>query len=212
MPEDHFVNMIRSLRKNEEILLYTCSFAVHDTAAVTDMLRVEYHKEVWSYPYQAPAFEAGAAIWAAQTLYIASQLILFRQNKEADIKNLLPAYTGPVNASAILSADLCLRFLPFLIVQLRAIDGEDVLIELLEQLLARWHYSGISYALPVADLDLTAITENDCLCQLYADRVIEQRNIKLALHPACRPLIKASLGYLGKIYWKEFTIETDNNE
>ena len=143
----YFLKMIRTLRQQEEIMLYGNILQVTDAEAreVVVFLEKEYEAEALNYPYSIPSFDDTAALWAAKTVYIAAQLILYRETKNEALPLILPDFTGDVTPAAILSCDLCLRFLPTMIVQLKAIDSEDELIQVLENLLqqewedmARW--------------------------------------------------------------------------
>jgi hypothetical protein len=210
----YFVKMIKRLRAYEEILLYDNILNVEavEQNEVAEFLAVEYLGESHSYPYVAPPFSSDAAVWAAKTVYIAAQLMLYRENKETELDALLPAYTGTLSPPAILSADLCLRFLPDMVHQLKVIDSQDKLIEVLTNILQQWHYSGIKQLESAESLDFTNITANDCMLQLYADRVIAYKNRKLSMHPSIHKKISAALGDFGDIYWSEFKLETTIDE
>ena len=191
---------------------------------VADLLRGEYIKEVLNFPGAAPSFEPDAAVWAARIVFNASQLLLFREKDAQDIVELLSPYSGPMTPAAILSADLCLRCLPDVIVKAREINPDDPLIGLLEDLLQVWHYSGIGYfRLPEGggepagaedsvgidsmsgggEFDFSPILADDCLRLLYIDRVIERRVTALANLPELRPGILAVMGDHGTSFWKE---------
>lgn len=166
-------------------------------------LAKEYEEEALNYPFKVPPFDEEAALWAAKIVYTASQLLLYRENKAHELTALLPAYFHPINASAILSADLTLRFLPDILLQLKAIDPEDPLIALLEGHLKTWHYSGICYPLAVEELDFTLLASSACLQQLYTDRIIFYKNQRLALHPEINSGVKATVGIYGPRFWRE---------
>lgn len=211
---DYFLKMIQSLRQHEEIMLYgnILNISPQERDHVVNFLRDEYEREVLEYPHAAPEFNPDAAIWAAQTIYLAAQLILYRENKNTELLILLPDYEHEINASAILSADLCLRFLPEMIQQLKLIDSEDHLIELLEKKLVTWHYSAITYSLDISQFDFTFASSNKSLFQLYSDRIIENKKLHLAQHPLFRQYINAQLGIYGADFWNEFKILTNPNE
>jgi MoxR-vWA-beta-propeller ternary system domain bpX4 len=163
-----FLKMIQTLRQQEEIMLYgnILNISEREAVEVTAFLNHEYQQESLSYPYIAPFFDENAALWGAKTVYIAAQLILYRENSEADLATLLPNFPQNPTAAALLSADLCLRFLPSMIVQLKLIDPEDELVAVLENLLHHWHYSAVNYPLDMGKCDFTHISENQCVLQL----------------------------------------------
>jgi hypothetical protein len=175
----------------------------------TSYLQAEYEHESLSYPYAtSPDFNADLALWAAQTVYIAAQLMLYRENKAKELSTLLPSYSGHItNADDMLSADVTLRFLPAIIKHLHLIDPEDPLIPILEEHLKTWHYSGISYPLETKDLSFENIAQNKCLQKMYTDRVITYKNMSLAQHPIIAPWVKACLGIYATEFWKEIKQE-----
>jgi len=209
VPANYFLNMIVNLRENEDILLYNNILAIspQEEQEVLVFLKEEYIAEATGHPYQSPAFSEDAAVWAAKTIYTAAQLMLFRENKDADLAALLPGFKGAQGSSEIISADLCLRFLPDMLQQLKLMDAEDALIAVLEGILMRWHFSGVNYPLDVNTLDLQAMPGNACLQQLYSNRIIAYKKIQLAKHPAFSPWIAASLGLYAPELWNEFKQE-----
>lgn len=210
----HFYNTICGLRQQEELVLYDrmITFIPEDEQLVTEFLGIEYETENINYPFTAPPFNAAAALWAAKTTYTFGQLILYREHTEIILPQLLPAYEGTLDAGSILSADLCLRFLPELIPVIRNIDSEDSLLQLLKDLLKQWQYSAIGYEVNATNADLFAVTENDCLLQLYADRVIAKKDMQKAMQPVVLQKIKASLGLYTPTFWKELNTAIENEQ
>lgn len=174
-----------------------------DLEAVTHFLEEEYNREALQYPSGIPPFHAAAAAWSALIVYKAAQLILYRENKPEDLRALLPVYGAEQNASAILSADLCLRFIPVMRQHLHVIDPEDPLLEILDALLAQWHYSGISASSDISKLDLAPIVSSPALLALYTERIIYYRKTELARHPAFIETVRASLSIYSDSLCKE---------
>ncbi len=202
--------MIKQLREQEEVMLYNNLLQINEVDAneVLEFLKKEYENESLNFPYQVPSFHPQAALWAAKTLYFSAQLLLYREHKEADLDSFIPNYDKTIGASELLSADLCLRFMPQLIQQLKFIDTEDKLIAILEQKLATWHYSGIHYPLAVETLDFTVVSEHPCLLQLYTNRIIQYKKIKLAQLPVFKTWIEANLGIYTQTFWADYKLET----
>lgn len=198
--------MIQHLRKYEEVILYNniLELTENDSKEVITFLELEFKSESLNYPINCPHFNEGAALWAAKTIYTATQLMLYREHKEADLAFLLPDFNNNPNPSEIVSADLCLRFLPDILNQLKLIDGEDKLIPLLEEKLTTWHFSGVNYPLDSEKIDFQNSISNFCLHQMYADRIILNKKIQLAKHPAFESPIAASMGIYVQELWKEF--------
>jgi hypothetical protein len=182
-------------------------FDEEDTALVTEFLQIEYETESLNYPFTAPGFDEAAALWAAKIICSFCQLILYRENKEAELPELLPAYHGKITAGAVLSADLCLRFVPDLIIETKRIDADDPLIELMTATLETWQYPGIGANLDVEKIDLEIIKSNECLQQLYIDRIIRKKDLQRALLPGILPKIKTAMGMYTSLFWKELNVE-----
>jgi hypothetical protein len=208
--DNYFLMMLRAIREQEELILYDNIFQVSELQQhqANEYLRQVYHHESLEYPHQAPSYDTHAGIWAAQTLYVAAQLLLYRQQNGSDLATLFTDFTGEKNASAILSADLTLRFLPDIIQQLDEINPEDELIPILEKQLYHWHYSGISHPLLVEKLDFSVEVSDPCVQQLYANRIIEFQRKPLAETPFFSTIVGASLGIFVKDYWKNYSSET----
>lgn len=207
----HFVKMLQHLRYYEEVILYANLLEIsgEEEAQATKYLKSEYETERLEYPFVTPSFNDSAALWAAKTVYIASQLLLYRQNRVEDLPSILPNFPGEISPSAILSADITLRFLPSVITQLQLIDPDDELINILKNHLQTWHYSGISSSLlNIETLSFDAIITNKCLHQLYVDRVIVNKKLALVHHPALENEISSTLGIYTSLLWKEFKKET----
>lgn len=209
MKTNLFLKMIQHLREKQEVMLYGNLLRVPETDLAQTLLFLshEYKNESRDYPYNAPAFDEQAALWAAKTVYTAAQLMLYRENKSDELDQLLPACQRNIDAGAILSADICLRFLPPMLVQLKMIDAEDRLIAILEKQLHLWHYSGVNYSLNPNQLSFEVIASNPCLNQLYANRVIKHKKIKLAEVPELKNIIAGSLGMHAPQFWRDIKIE-----
>lgn len=211
MEKNYFLEMIRDLRKQETVTLHNNIIKIEDLAAeaVVEFLTNEYSQEALEYSGNPPPFDKDAAIWAAKTIYVVAQLILYREHKEVELVSLLPDFEGDITASSMLSSDLCLRFLPEMIKQLRIFDAEDAVIPLLEDTLIKWHYSGIEYPLYINTLNFDTIQTDDSLLQMYTDRIIQYKKIELAKQALFYPLVAAHLGGFSGDLWHDFKKITD---
>lgn len=209
-----FFDAIKQMREQEELLLYNyvLSIGAEDEEATRQYLEAAYQLEKSSYPFTAPPFDAEAACWAARYVYIGAQLMLYRKHEPEQLPELLPSYTGKQTAGAILSADLCLRFVPAMINELRLHDAQDLLIPMLEKQLATWHYSGIATRDHTPELDFSEISNNPCLHQLYADRVVQYKHLPRAQHPALATTIAANLGNHAAHFWNEFNVPSTHDD
>lgn len=202
-----FLRMLLNLRQ-EEVMLYDNLLTVQEAEEKEALyfLEMEYQEESSNYPHQVPAFHSDAALWAAKTVYFAAQLILYRENQVGELNNLLPSFDGVLDAEAVLSADLCLRFLPAIISKLKMIDPEDALIEILEMHLITWNYSAIGYDLDWSAINFDSIQQNPCLYQLYLDRIIEHKVHALASIPPFQQGIQANLGWHANLLWSDLNL------
>jgi hypothetical protein len=200
-----FYDTICLLRSNEEILLHTkiMDISEREEKLLLQFLENEYQKECPNYPFMAPSFDKNAALWAAKIIYFASQLLLYRENKTEELNSILPAYPNAITPSSILSVDICLRFLPSVILNAKNIDADDAIVPILENHLQTWHYSGIGYDLDKEKMAFNVIFADDCLKQLYINRIIEKKCKSLTELPILKSEILASLGNYKNYFWKE---------
>lgn len=200
-----FLDTIYHLRTIEQVILYDKLITIAQTEEKEAVLflETEYEKEILEYPGTAPQFNGEAALWSARTLYLATQLLLHREHKMSDVKELLPFYKGKIDASAIISSDLCLRFLPQIITEIRKIDPEDLIIDILEKHLIHFHYSAIGSDLDSENVNFEIIAENDCLLQLYIDRVVQRKSIKWAQSDFIKKQLEIGFGDYQKLFWAQ---------
>lgn len=202
----YFYDMISLLRKSGEVVLYNNILTISpaERENTTAFLKLEYQRECLNYPFTPPLFHPEAAIWGAEMIYISAQLLLYRQDSEAVLGDILPKENLEITSETLLSADLCLRFIPGIIFELKSIDKDDSLIPLLETVLDRWHYSGIQFSHPKGDISWERLLENECFQQLYTNRIIKYKNIELASIPLLNHSIQVAFGIQGERYWPEF--------
>lgn len=200
-----FLDTIYHLRTIEQVILYDKLITIAQTEETEAalFLETEYEKEILEYPAIPPNFNSGAALWASRIVYLAAQLLLHREHKMKDVKELLSFYIGVVDASAIISADLCLRFLPQIIAEIRKIDPEDLVIDILEKHLIQFHYSAIGSDLETENVNFDVVAANDCLQQLYIDRIVQRKSIKWAQSDFIKKQLEIGFGDYKKIFWPQ---------
>jgi len=206
MKHSYFYDMITTLLTNEEVILYEnrLSISEEERVKVNILLQEKFSEESTNYPFSVPSFNQEAALWAAEYVYITAQLLLYRKDDAKDLKSLLPTAEFDVTASSILSVDLCFRFIPDMIRELQFIDPEDPLLPVLETELNKWHYSGIKYITDLEPINLDILFTNQCLQQLYLNRVVDYKNKKLAQHPQLNALLTENFGIYEEEYWNTF--------
>lgn len=199
-----FIETIYHLRTIEQVILYTkvLKISSKEEKDTLEFLEDEYEKECLNYPFQVPNFDKEAALWASKIVYFAVQLLLNREDTEKDLNVLLPDFKGKMNASSILSADLCLRFLPQIVRQMKELDSEDPVNPILEKFLTQFHYSSIGYELDSTERDFKDF-ENLCYQQLYLNRVCERKDKATAVHPKINRLLHSNFGDYKRVFWKD---------
>ncbi|MFL9838386.1 hypothetical protein ABS768_12795 [Flavobacterium sp. ST-75] len=207
-PKQPFLETLYKTRTIGEIVLYNerSDIPRSEKAAALDFLKSEYERESTDYPYLAPVFDDEAALWGATTLYYAAQLYLYRKDETSQLTTILPDYSKEPNASALLSADLCLRFLPQIVAMLKAADPEDLLIPVLNKHLEKFHYSVIGFDANLGNFNFSILNTNQCFKQLYLDRIIERRDIAFAGNDQVKQWLNECLGDHKKIFWEQLTI------
>jgi hypothetical protein len=200
-----FIETLYHLRTIEQVILYNKTMKISDLEEkdAISFLESEYEREVLNYPFTPPSFNAKAAFWASKTVYFSAQLLLYRENKISELNTFLPNYTGVIDASAILSADICLRFLPQIRDELKRIDSEDAILPILEKYMMKFHFSAVGFDLENETMDVKMIFSNDCLKQLYLDRIVTRKDYKLAEQPEINACLLANFGDYKKEFWNE---------
>lgn len=201
-----FFNMIETLRKEEEVILYENLFEidVEEKLEVGKFLQNEFQKEKLNYSFSPPSFSEEAAIWAAEVIYVASQLLLFRKNNTEELPDLFPTETPEINPKTILSADLCLRFLPSITQEIGLIDKDDPLLQYLESILKKWYFSAVSYSINHTDLDFEVVLSDESLTQMYLDRIVDCNNIELIKNPRINRKLKMNLSIYKNDFWSNY--------
>lgn len=200
-----FLETIYHLRTIEQVILYNkmSTISKEEEEEVILFLETEYENEILDYPCVAPEFNREAAGWGAKTVYFAAQLVLYREHKISELDLFLPKYKDVLSASALLSADLCLRFLPQLIIEMKRIDADDLAIPILEQLLVDFHYSAIGFDVDYETINLDIVFSDDSLKQLYLNRVVERKARKTAAIKEINQELMAGFGAHKQVFWKE---------
>ncbi|RQO41675.1 hypothetical protein DBR39_03405 [Chryseobacterium sp. KBW03] len=208
-----FLDTIFLLRKEECITLFSSlqKISPQEELEAGDYFETEFEKERLEFLSDQLTCNKETAVWAAKILYHSAQLYLIRENTEKNIENLIPGFKGVRDISSILSADLSLRFLPQVIVALNAVDSEDPLIAMLEDILMQFHYSGIGYDLDLKNVNWKEELKDKTYRKLYLERIVEKRDYKLAEIPFINKLIIAEFGIHKDAFWRELKTITENN-
>lgn len=212
MEEEHnFLEMIRALYEKEEVSLQGnfLQLSEEDEKFTGLFLEQCYQRESHQYYHPIPPFDETAALWSAKMVYHMAHLILYRETRPEELDEFIYPYTGEITPSSILSVDLCFRFMPLLVEEIKTIDPEDSLIQYSELLLQTWHYSAIGYKIPTETLDMEVYLDHKGLRQMYMNRIIKKKNQNLAQHDAWYKHILAVLGMYKKEFWNELELKKE---
>jgi hypothetical protein len=147
-------------------------------------------------PGEPPTFDPAAAIWAAEMLYRACQLAVFR---EYGAENVAAAFAEPCPSTAApgahYSVDLTFRFLPDLHRLTRQAAPGDPLVAQIAAWAAAWPLSSVGIAnVKVLDEPLAAVLSHTSLRQQYIDRIFARRAAERLDHTATREAATAAIG------------------
>jgi len=204
--ENSFFYTICQMRTKEEVILVDnlIQISEEEIMKVAFFLEEEYKREVNNHPNCFTNFDKKAAIWAAKVTYFAWQLLINRKNTFKEIEKYLQKYDSEINESAIISADLCLRFLPQVVLDLKRIDVQDPIIILLEEILEEFKYSAIGYGITSKGFKEQELIEDSLnLKLLFLNRIVERKDYTLASIPFWENQLKIYFGDYKKIFWKE---------
>jgi len=178
-------------------------FEIVDEQAAQVLLHAYYLEDIVDLPHAAPAFEAGAAQWAAQFLYRTVQLILVRELDETAISEQLNDYPGLITSEVMYSIDLSFRYLPDLLRLAKGLAPSDALVARLQVTAQQWPLSFASGETPLAEAEATVLA-HPALRQAYVDRIIRAQYRSRANQPHLKPLIQTALGGHAAVLWPDF--------
>lgn len=209
--QNNILQTIHHLRTSGQFVLYSNTPKVRTSELndLADFLAQEYENESLNYPYDAPAFDKEAAVWAAKTIYYAAQFLAHRLEEPKNLGKFFENFKGELSPSVLLSADLSLRFLPFIVRELELIDFEDWLVKLLKKNIQQFTYSIIGHDMEVEinEEKLAALFQNDCFRTVFTDRVIVKKDISLTAHKIIHENVTIQLGEHANQFWRAFVSE-----
>jgi hypothetical protein len=126
-------------------------------------------------------FDVGAALAAAERLWLACWFLLERGEDPAEVERRLTAMEPPASAAQHLSADLVLRFAPQVYRRARRVDAADLLTKWLERLLRQHPLAGVLSEVEEGPLAPVTLGGHPGLLLLYAERLAD--NVRPAWVP-----------------------------
>ena len=206
-----FLDTLFLLRKEGALTIFSDlkTLTKKEEKEAEDYFETEFEKERLDFLSDQILFNKEATIWAAKILYHSVQLYLIRKDTAKDLEKLIPQYQCEKNVSAILSADLSLRFLPQLLDALQVADSKDPLVKMLENILHQFHYSGIGLDLNLEKINWEEELKDKTYRKLYLERIVEKKAYKLAEIPYINDLLIAEFGMYKDVFWRELKIIND---
>lgn len=201
-----FYNTICQIRTKEEVILYDelMTISEEELLKVAEFLEAEFKKEVNNHQDNSIEFDKNAAIWAAKITYFSWQLLLNRKNTFKEIEKYLEKYKRVINESAIISADLCLRFLPQVVLDLKQIDNDDPIVSVLNDILQEFPYSAIGYGIVSVEIFEQQLIKNSTnLTLLFLNRIVERRDFAFASSLYWKRQLQVFFGDYKETFWNE---------
>lgn len=196
MSENYLYETIKLLRQQEKVLLFgqVLQLTPEDEQKTINFLHQAFEDEQLAHPAGCPHFHPEAALWAAKWVYHSAQFILYRQHELEDLESYLVPFAQEQSPSALVSADLCLRFLPHMLQEIRNIDNDDPIISLMEKQLLNWPYSALMGPKLEGHFH-TTIVFNDPFClHLFANRVVQEQSSEWLAYEPISAVIKSQSG------------------
>lgn len=178
------------------------AFSLEDEQEAVRSLHQYYQEDVQEMPLTAPAFNQQAALWAAKYFYTAVQLTVLRDEGEEVIKEKLVPFSESLDAAAMYSADLILRYLPSLLQLSKGLSPADVLVKVLEQTAAAWPFSSIGIDTAEVKNESTIFSDAS-LSIAYTDRLIAARDIKRIAGAEIKDHILSATGLHLETFWPQ---------
>jgi hypothetical protein len=175
-------------------------------------------------PATPPTFSPESFQWAALNVYRAAQLVVYRDVPAADVETALSApFEHTRNASADYSVDLIFRFLPDLRGFARSSSTHDPVCQWIDQWCQQWPLSsvGIDFSQTDTDqdvtpvvFDLSIIPDDECLTQLYVDRILERQDQLRVDAPFVQAQIRRTVGIYPELanQLRPPTLQTSSND
>lgn len=203
-----FLDTLFLLRKEESMTVFSeiQDISKKEEQDAVHYFESEFQKERLEFFLDKVEFDSETAVWAAKVLYHSAQLHLLRENTSKDLHQLIPMFKGKKTISAILSADLSLRFLPQIVEVLQITDSQDPLIKMLENILIEFHYSAVGFDLNLENINWEEELKDKTYRKLYLERIVEKKDYKLAEIPYINQLLIAEFGMYKDEFWRELKI------
>lgn len=161
-------------------------------------------------PPGLPPLNVPVASWAARTLYLAAQVLVYRDLESQVFEPAIQNSPRSTAAGDQFSADLCLRFLPDLVRLARTASANDPLVKSLLQLAADWPLSSVGIsgaALSVLGTSrVSALAQVAAVWRLYVDRVLQTGDAARLADPATLTAARVAVGAFPQLAGKSASL------
>jgi hypothetical protein len=197
----HLLGFVTDLLRTGDVLLSPVleEFTRDDMAQTAGLLAKFHAWDALEMPLEVPEFDPYAAVWAARYVCRCLQFVMIRNWGEALFPQFLSAFDRPKDASAIYSADLCLRHLPSIFALAKGLSPDDPLVKNLRQTAADWPFSSVGI-----DVETHFDCDHPSLHMAYADRVLLAKDRQRANAAAVNQQVQAALGAHKAAFWPSF--------
>lgn len=192
-PESYFFDTVEHLLERGDLILLSrfVKPMEEEEEYVAQILQQRFEEERSGFPYEQGEFQEKSAVWAAKVVFIAAQLLILREVPDDKLAGLFPAFEGEPSIDDLLSADLCLRYLPEVIERAEDIDVFDQLITILDGFLTKFYYSGLGReGLKIENHWNDHWESSNTFRILFVERILERRaqrqlpeRLKIAITP-----------------------------
>jgi hypothetical protein len=142
----------------------------------------------------APEFSAASALWGAQLFYQLCRFVVCRDLGVEEIKAVCAMKCSTSRAPATdWSVDLTMRHLPRLFQLAEHLSNADELLSQMRQIATDWPLSSVGIE-GLNILQIESFANDQGLCRLYADRIIDRQDVSRLGNPHIDDLVRADLG------------------
>lgn len=209
-----FLDTLFRLRKEGTITIFADILEIpkREEEDAATYFESEFEKERFDFLSDKIPFNREAAVWAGKVLYHSAQLYLIRKDTAKDVHKLIPQFEGRKDVSAVLSADLSLRFLPQVRDALHVADSADPVVKILDDIFLQFHYSAIGSDLFPEKISWEEGLKDATYRKLYLERIVEKKAYKLAEIPYINQLLMAEFGMYKDVFWRDLQIISTESE
>ena len=170
-----------------------------------------YKKDISNIPHTAPSFHPEAALWSAQYIYRAVQMIVLRELGEEEVKKHLTDYPFEKTPEVIYSVDLTMRYLSDLLNIAKGLAPDDILVKKLKQSALDFPFSSVGLKIE-GELNEAVILSHTALKYAYADRIINKKDKSRIQNTNIQELIKELLGDHASTFWSEVELKNEDKD